>query len=432
MERNMMQELVLWKEQRKNRMPLLLHGVRQVGKTFILREFGDRYFKNTIYVNFERMKIVAGYFEGELGPERIIRFLEEYFDQKVVPDETLLIFDEIQECERALTSLKYFCEEAPEYHIAAAGSLLGVAVNRKKYSFPVGKVVMKTLYPLRFDEFLAAMGQKRLVSLIREHFEGIREMPGEIHQELLHWYNRYLFIGGMPAAINQYLERESLVNVPETQNLILSAYVADMTKYASESESTKIRNAFRSIPAQLAKENKKFQYKLIRKGATAGLFGDSIAWLVSAGVVLPCDRVTRGELPLVAFRDVSAFKLYLSDVGLLASFTGILWENIVRNELSDLYRGALAENYAAQTLTASGYDIYYWTCEAPVAEVDFVIQRQGKIVPVEVKSGTNVRARSLKYFADRYVPECIIRLSEKNFGTDGNILAVPLYAAFCL
>ncbi len=254
MERNMMQELVLWKEQRKNRMPLLLHGVRQVGKTFILREFGDRYFKNTIYVNFERMKIVAGYFEGELGPERIIRFLEEYFDQKVVPDETLLIFDEIQECERALTSLKYFCEEAPEYHIAAAGSLLGVAVNRKKYSFPVGKVVMKTLYPLRFDEFLAAMGQKHLVSLIREHFEGIREMPGEIHQELLHWYNRYLFIGGMPAAINQYLERASLVNVPETQNLILSAYVADMAKYASESESTKIRNAFRSIPARKGKQ----------------------------------------------------------------------------------------------------------------------------------------------------------------------------------
>lgn len=432
MERNIMQELAAWRKMERNRMPLLLYGVRQVGKTYILREFGDRYFKNTVYVNFERMKLVAGYFEGELDPERIIRFLEEYFDQKIIPDETLLIFDEIQECERALASLKYFCEETPEYHIAAAGSLLGVAVNRKSYSFPVGKVMMKTLYPLRFDEFLGALGQHHLVSLIQEHFEKMQEMPQEIHQEILYWYNRYLFIGGMPAAINQYMERRTLVDVPEIQNLILNAYVADMAKYTSESESTKVRNAFRSMPAQLAKENKKFQYKLIRKGATAGLFGDSIAWLVSAGVVLSCDRVTRAELPLVAFRDVSAFKLYLSDVGLLTAFTGILWENIVRNELSDLYRGALAENYVAQTLRASGYEIYYWTSEAPVAEVDFVIQAKGKIVPVEVKSGVKVSSKSLKHFCDRYKPKGVIRLSEKNFGTDGNVFAVPLYAAFCL
>ena len=375
MERNIMRELIEWKKLTKNRMPLVLHGVRQVGKTYILREFGERYYKNTIYVNFERMQVVSEYFMGELSPDRIIRLLEEYFDQKIIPEDTLVIFDEIQACEKALTSLKYFCEEAPEYHVVAAGSLLGVAIHREHYSFPVGKVIIKTLYPLCFDEFLKGMGQGYLVSVIKEHYEKMEEMPIATHQELLQWYNRYLFVGGMPAAINQYIEWKSLINVPETQNLILNAYTADMAKYASESESTKIRNAFLSMPTQLAKDNKMFQYKLIRKGATAGLFGDSIGWLVFSGVVLECDKVTRGELPLAGFRDVSAFKLYMSDVGLLSAFSGIMPENIVRNELSPMYRGALAENYVAQTLKANGYDLYYWTSDSPVAEVDFVIQK---------------------------------------------------------
>lgn len=432
MERNIMRELVAWKDLGKNRMPLLLYGVRQVGKTYILREFGDRYFKNSIYINFERMQVASEFFQGELSPDRIVHLLEEYFGQKIVPGETLLIFDEIQACERALTSLKYFCEEAPEYHVAAAGSLLGVAIHRESWSFPVGKVIIKTLYPLRFDEFLQAMGQRHLVSLIQEHYSGMEEMPDVLHREILYWYDRYLFIGGMPAAINQYRERQSLINVPEVQNLILNAYTADMAKYTADSESTKIRNAFGSMPAQLAKENKKFQYKLIRKGATAGLFGDAIAWLVFSGVVLSCERVTRAELPLIAFRDMSAFKLYMSDVGLLSAFTGIMPENIIRNELSEIYRGALTENYVAQTLKAGGYDLYYWTSDAPAAEVDFVIQKEGKIVPVEVKAGEHVKSRSLKHFQKIAAPEKIIRLSRKNFGTEGNLCSVPLYAAFCL
>ena len=275
--------------------------------------------------------------------------------------------------------------------------------------------MIKTLYPLWFDEFLNALGQKHLVGLIKEHFEQMIEMPEEIHQELLYWYERYLYIGGMPAAANQYMERESFINVLEVQNLILNAYIADMAKYTSDNESTKIRNAFLSMPAQLAKENKKFQYKLIRKGATAGLFGDSIAWLVFTGVVLSCDKITRAEIPLAAFKDVSAFKLYMSDVGLLSSFTGILWENIVKNQLSDLYKGTLAENYVAQTLNASGYELYYWTSDSPAAEVDFLIQKKGKILPIEVKSGKNVSAKSLKHFQKMYEPQKIIRLSEKKF-----------------
>ncbi|MDD6573101.1 MAG: ATP-binding protein [Thermoflexaceae bacterium] len=432
MERNIMSELLAWRNMKADRMPLVLYGVRQVGKTYILREFGDRYFKNTIYVNFERMQGITDFFEGELQPERIIRMLEEYFSQKIIPDETLLIFDEIQACERALTSLKYFCEEAPEYHVVAAGSLLGVAINCEKFSFPVGKVIMKTLYPMRFDEFLRAVGKEYLVSMIREHFDTMQEMPHATHLELLEWYRRYLYIGGMPAAINQYMERESMINVPEVQNMILNSYTADMAKYTSDSESTKIRNAFLSMPAQLAKENKKFQYKLIRKGATAGLFGDSIAWLIFSGVVISCERTSRGDMPLAAFRDVSAFKLYLSDVGLLSAFSGVTMENIVRNELSEIYRGALAENYMAQTLKAGGYDLYYWTSDLPTAEVDFLIQKEGRVIPIEVKSGENVSAKSLKHFNKMYQPEKVMRFSEKNFGINDNVYTVPLYAAFCV
>jgi predicted AAA+ superfamily ATPase len=288
------------------------------------------------------------------------------------------------------------------------------------------------LYPLGFDEFLAAVGKKHLISVIREHFEEKSEMPEATHMELSDWYRRYLLIGGMPAAMNQYLERGAFINVPEVQSLILNAYTADMAKYATYSESTKIRNAYQSMPAQLAKENKKFQYKLIRKGATAGLFGDSIAWLVQSGVVLQADRITRGDVPLIAFRDVSAFKLYLSDVGLLSAFANIMPENIIKNQISELFRGALAENYTAQALRTNGYELYYWTSDSPAAEVDFVIQKEGKAIPIEVKSGENVKAKSLKHYKKLYEPDYLLRLSEKNFGFADGLYSVPLYAAFCI
>lgn len=432
MKRNMLQELIQWKEKTGDRMPLLLYGARQVGKTYLLQEFARDYYKNSIYINFERMPVVAAYFEGDLQPDRIIRCLEEYFSEKIIPGDTLLVFDEIQCCERAFTSLKYFCEEAPEYHVIAAGSLLGVAIHREKFSFPVGKVIMKTLYPLGFDEFLEATGNEHLVSRIQEHFDSMESMPNAFHEEIWLWYKRYLFVGGMPAAINQYLQSESLINVPEVQNMILAAYTADMAKYASESESTKIRNAYMSMPAQLAKENKKFQYKLIRKGATAGLFGDSIAWLAMAGLVYECKRVSRGEIPLEMFRDVSAFKLYLSDVGLLSAFCNIMPENILHQTLSPVYRGALAENYIAQAFATKGYKLYYWTNESPAAELDFMIQKKGEILPIEVKSGNRVRAKSMNYYQKVYHPEKIYRFSEKNFGLEDGIYAVPLYAAFCM
>lgn len=432
MRRFIMEELAKWRALTKDRMPLVLYGARQVGKTYLLQEFGREYFKNTVYINFERMPVAAGFFDGDLQPERIVLLLEEYFHVQIVPDDTLLIFDEVQACERALTSLKYFCEEAPEYHVAAAGSLLGVAIHREKYSFPVGKVYMKTLYPFRFDEFLWAVGQEALEHQIREHFSAMTAMPLAMHRELRIWWLRYLYIGGMPAAIRKYMEESSLINVPETQSLILNAYTADMSKYASESDSTKIRGAYLSLPAQLAKENKKFQYKLIRKGATAGLFGESISWLAMAGVVIEADRVTRGELPVSVFRDVSAFKLYMSDVGLLCAHANLMPDSIMREEISDVYKGALTENYVAQTLRACGYELYYWTSDSPAAEVDFVIQRQGKVVPVEVKYDTNVHDRSMKHYRKLYQPEYVVRITGRNFGYEDGVWSIPLYAAYCL
>lgn len=433
MERNIVGELLEWKGIQKNRVPLILYGARQVGKTYTLQHFGSDYYRNCIYVNFERMPIVSEFFDGDLHPDRIVRFLEEYFTAKIIPEETLIIFDEIQACERALTSLKYFAEEAPEYHVAAAGSLLGVALHREKYSFPVGKVMMKTMYPLGFDEFLKATGNGYLVMLIRQHFMEMSEMPVQIHKELINMLRRYLFVGGMPAVVKKYVEEQTLVNLQELQSMILSAYTADMAKYSTAGECTKIQSAFRSLPAQLAKDNKKFQYKLIRKGATAGLFGDSISWLVMAGVVLECDRITRGEIPIKAFRDVSAFKLYMSDVGLLSSHAGIMPENMIRQELSDVYKGALAENYVAQALCAGGHEIFYWTAESPAAEVDFVIQKEGKVLPIEVKYDENVHAKSLKHYTNLYDPKEIIRVSARNFGRDEKgMISVPLYAVFCI
>lgn len=433
MERNIILELLEWRNNQKDRLPLVLYGARQVGKTYTLQRFGRDYYRNCIYVNFERMPLIAEFFDGDLSPERIVRFLEEYFSEQIIPEQSLLIFDEIQVCERALTSLKYFAEEAPEYHIVAAGSLLGVALHREKYSFPVGKVTMKTMYPLTFDEFLRAAGNGHFVPLIKEHFEKKSEMPQQIHIELLNWLRRYLFIGGMPAVVKMYMEEQSLVNIQELQEMILNAYTADMAKYSSAGECTKIQNAFRSLPAQLAKDNKKFQYKLIRKGATAGLFGDSIAWLVMAGIALECDRVIRGEVPVKISRDISSFKLYMSDVGLLSCFSGIMPENVIRRELSDVYKGALAENYVAQALRAGGHELYYWTSDAPAAEVDFLIQKAGKVVPVEVKYDQNVRAKSMKHFSNMYHPEEMIRISARNFGVDENgLISVPLYSVFCI
>jgi len=430
MRRNIIRELEAWKRSDR-RKPLILNGARQVGKTYSLREFAERGYKNTVYVNLETDLSTAAYFDGDISPERVIRYLEAYAGEPIIPGETLIIFDEIQSCERALTALKYFCEQTPEHHIAAAGSLLGVAVNRKKSSYPVGKVDTVTMYPLTFEEFLCAVGEELLCGEIRRHYESLEPIPEALHNKATDLYRCYLITGGMPAAVNEFITSKKLVTVSDIQNKILSDYIADMAKYADAGESVKIRACYNSIPAQLAKENKKFQYKVVQRGGTAAIFGESIEWLSFAGVVLKCQRIDRAVEPVAAYADIPSFKLYMGDTGLLVMKSGISQQTVLSGE-PNIFMGAVCENYVAQALTANKHQLFYWTSEH-TAELDFVIQQDNRIIGIEVKKAQHVRSKSLYEFIKRYSPAYSIRLSEKNFGkADNNVRIVPLYAAFCI
>ncbi|GHV00276.1 ATPase [Spirochaetia bacterium] len=422
--------LLEWKNRSEGRMPLLLYGAWQVGKTFILTEFGNTYFTNTVYINLEINLRVAEYFSDDIVPERLIRFLESVTSSVITPGDTLIIFDEIQSCERALTSLKYFCELAPEYHIAGAGSLLGVAINREKYSFPVGKVESLTLYPLDFEEFLWALGERSLTDEIRRAFETMAPLPEALHAKAIELYRYYLIIGGMPGCVNDYVKNGKLVLVPTVQNEIVNNYVADMAKYAGPSETVKIRACFNSIPAQLAKENRKFQYKVVQRGGSAALFGASIEWLTQAGVVLKCGKIEQAIEPIAVYTDLSSFKLYMGDVGLLVMKSGIAQQTILTGE-DNRFMGAVTENYIAQALSANQHPLYYWASEH-IAELDFVLQKDGDIIGVEVKKGVKTHSKSLNQFIQKYKPAYSIRFSEKNFGRSADILAIPHYAAFCV
>lgn len=430
MKRKITETFIRWKE-KKDRMPLLIHGARQVGKTHIIKEFAEKFYKNSIYINFEKSPLFSGFFESDISPDKLIAIFEDYFKTEIVKEETLIIFDEIQLCERALSSLKYFAEDAPGYHIIAAGSLLGVAINREKYSFPVGKVEIHTLYPLDFEEFLQATGQEYLSDMVKDHFNSFKPLPDAVHSELQNNYKKYQAVGGMPLAVKSFSENNSADTVHEIQNNILNAYIADMAKYASNNESVKIRGAYESIPAQLAKNNKKFQYKLIRKGATANLFGTSIDWLEMAGIVLKCSKIDHGLLPLSIYKDVSSFKLYMSDTGLYCAKALITYGNLITGSISDVLKGAVAENFVAQALVSNGLDLYYWESDHQ-AEVDFVIQSKTGVIPVEVKYDDNTRSKSLSIFVQKYRPSFSIRVSSKNFGFENNIRSVPHYAVFCI
>ena len=430
MERKIEEQLLAWKNKTDDRLPLIVNGARQVGKTYILRKFGEEQFKNVVYINLETNLTIASYFNDNIAPERLLRYLEASTGERIIPEETLIIFDEIQSSERALTALKYFCEETPEYHIAAAGSLLGVAINRQHYSFPVGKVETLTLYPLDIEEYLGARSQKLLSEEIRRAYEKMEPLPDALHQKAIELYREYLLIGGMPACINAFLKNGSFLDVPLVQNEILDNYIADMAKYASNTDSVKIRACYNSIPAQLAKDNKKFQYKVVQKGGSAALFGASIEWLNLAGVVLKCQRINQAIEPIAVYTDLSAFKLYMGDVGLLTMKSGLSQQTVLSGE-GNTFMGAVTENYVAQQLAAKGYDLYYWESSS-TAELDFVLQKGNQIVGVEVKKGEHVRSRSLSVFVDSYKPAYSVRLSLKNFGEKDGLKSVPLYAAFCV
>jgi predicted AAA+ superfamily ATPase len=379
----------------------------------------------------EDSREVQAIFDRDLKPERIMRELSAYSRQSIFPGDTLIIFDEIQANERALTSLKYFCENAPEYHIVTAGSLLGVAMNREKYSFPVGKVDLLTLYPLDFEEFLLATDNSALIGLIMDSFSCFT--PLTLHDQALDLYKAYLIVGGMPQAVIEYTETKDFNFVVAAQKTINDAYIADMAKYATPQETTKIMAAWSSIPAQLSKENRKFQYKVIKSGARAYEYETPLDWLKFAGIIHKCIRVSAGKLPLTAYADNDSFKIYMMDTGLLCSKLGIAANVILSNNPAfDGFKGALAENYICQSLATNGFTPFYWSSPGK-AELDFVLQdTQGNIVPLEVKSAGNVKAKSLKQFMSLYKPEFAIRVSAKNFGFEEGIKSIPLYAMFCL
>lgn len=430
MKREIINDLIKWKDSKK-RKPLIVHGARQVGKTYIIKEFGKKYYDNMIYVNFETNKELSSQINDSIDVKFIINKLELFYGEKILPKKTLIFFDEIQENERVLTSLKYFCEEAQEYHVIAAGSLLGVAINRENYSFPVGKVKIINMYPLSFKEFLIAIGRENLVYEIKKHFENNERMDKDLHEFCLKLYRTYLVVGGMPESVQTYLDEQKIISTLDIQAMILESYVRDMTKYANNSESNRIISAFDSIPVQLAKENKKFQYKVISKGATSSLFGPAILWLKNSGIVNQVFRVTP-NIPLEMHKDLSAFKLYMSDVGLFVNKARYpLYQLDLSVQPPMISMGPLTENYVANELRVNGYDLYYWESEGK-AELDFVIQKDIDIVPIEVKSSIHIKSRSLDLYINKYNPKYAIRISEKNFGFENNIKSVPLYAVFCI
>lgn len=430
MERKISKQLSDWKNSPR-RMPLLIHGARQVGKTYAALTFGKTCYKNTVYFNMEESGEISSIFDRDLKPDRIIRELSARSGQTILKEDTLIIFDEIGACERALTSLKYFSEDAPQYHIIAAGSLLGVALNREKYSFPVGKVDMMILHPLDFEEFLWATGNRKLCDLIRESYDTFA--PLSLHLSAMDLYKTYLVVGGMPRAVLEYAETGDFDFVVSAQKTLNNAYIADMAKYATPQETTKIIAAWASVPAQLAKENHKFQYKVIKSGARAHEFETPLDWLKAAGIVNKCILVSEGKMPLSAYADNNSFKLYMMDTGLLCSKFEIAANVVINNPTSfEGLKGALAENYIMQALVTNGFSPYCWSSPGK-AELDFVFQdKQGSIIPLEAKSSDNVRAKSLRNYISLYKPPYSIRVSAKNFGFENNIKSIPLYALFCL
>ncbi|MFU2360622.1 MAG: ATP-binding protein, partial [Phascolarctobacterium sp.] len=340
--------------------------------------------------------------------------------------------DEVQLCERALTSLKYFCEQAPEYHIIALGSLLGVAVNRKTYSFPVGKVDMLTMYPMDMEEFLLALDESYLLEKIKACFTDKTAMPAALHQSALELYRQYLVVGGMPEAVMIFSKTKDYVFVRHIQDTILASYLNDMSKYNTENEIKKTRLTYDNITVQLSKKNTRFQYKLIKSGARAAEFENAIEWLILSGIVDQVYKVEQIKKPLANYRDIDAFKIYLSDVGLLCAKKDIIANDILYmvDELND-FKGGMTENYVHNQLKINDYTTYYWESDRG-AEIDFIIQREGKLIPIEVKAADNTRAKSLKLYMDRFEPAYAIKLSTKNFAQEDNKLIIPLYAAFCI
>lgn len=433
MYRKISEFLKQWKNS-KYRKPLIIQGARQVGKTYAILEFGRQNYDNVAYFNFQTNESLAATFSENISPSYLLPILAHISGQTITRGNTLIVFDEIQLCERAVASLKYFCEEAPEYHVIAAGSLLGVAVNREKYAFPVGKVDRYTMYPMDMEEFLLALGEKDLVERIHTCFDDNSPMPQALHEAGLERYRQYLAVGGMPEAVARFIDTQDYTQVRHVLETIQMDYLDDMSKYQeSSNEIKKTRLTYGTIAVQLSKKNTRFQYKILKKGARAAEYENAIEWLVSAGLLSRIYRAEQILKPLENYKDIDDFKIYHSDMGLLAAQKDIRAEDIffMEQELPD-FKGGMTENYVNTQLIRSGFKPYYWRNDKGTKEVDFVISLNGKLIPVEVKSGEHVTAASLNEYIELFKPTFSIRISEKNFGIENNIKSVPLYSVFCI
>ena len=425
MYRQKMQELVEWKKS-PNRKPLIIRGARQVGKTWLMKEFGKEYYEKCAYINFDDNTRMNKLFDGDFDLDKIIQGLKIESGVNIEPENTLIILDEIQETPKALKALKYFCENAREYHIISAGSLLGVAIHGGT-SFPVGKVDFLDLMPLSFFEFLEALDKKELLQLLKNNdFDMINIFDAKL-KELL---KLYYYIGGMPEVVSSYIENEDLLKVRKIQKTLLSDYEQDFSKHAPSNIVPRIRQLWNNIPTQLAKENKKFIYGLVREGARAREYEIALSWLIDCGLIYQVNRVNNSKVPLSAYQDFNAFKLYILDVGLLGAMAGIDARTLIEgNDIFEEFKGSLTEQYVlCQLKQCTELDIFYWSSDTGTAELDFITQIGRKNVPIEVKASENLQAKSLKSFMQKYHTDINVRTSMASYKKEERIINIPLYS----
>lgn len=423
------EDLKKWKNDSK--MPLMLVGARQVGKTYVLENFCKENYEKYIYINLDKEENISQIFESSIDPDTIIEKIEIIKNINIDIENTIIFFDEIQVCERAITSLKYFCESVKPYKIVCAGSLLGVKINRFKSSFPVGKVTIKYLYPMNFEEFLLSLNEDKLIDEIKTHYITNESVVEPIHEKAMDLYKKYLVLGGMPQVINDFLNNEKNITHVNfgLQEQIITSYLADMNKYTENSEGVKNSQIYNSIPKELARVNNTFKFSLVDESARKSRYESSLDWLLASNMVLKCDLTEKNESPLKAFVNSLKFKLYLSDVGLLRSLSNIEYNEILLDK-NEMFRGVLTENFVACSLFSKSKELYYYNFDK--YEIDFLVKIDGEIIPIEVKSGRRTNSKSLNEYIKKYNPKYSIRISGKNFGFDNNIKSVPLYAVFCI
>ena len=423
LERNLFENLEKWK-MKKNRKPLIIQGARQVGKTWIMKEFGARYYKKTVYINFDNNEVMKKVFEIDFNISRIVSAIKIEYGGNFDTEDTLIIFDEIQEAPKALASLKYFYENAPQYAIIAAGSLLGVALHEGT-SFPVGKVDFLHLYPMDFREFMLALGENELAEALKK---GDYELINAYSVRYIELLKKYYYVGGMPEAVQTYIDTDDVFEVREIQNNLLKYYEEDFSKHAPKEVVPRIMMVWNSIPAQLAKENRKFIYGSMREGARAKDFELAIQWLEDAGLILKSYRVSKPDIPLIAYMEMSSFKMFMLDVGLLAAKANLSAKVLLEgSRIFEEFKGALTEQYVAEQLKSSDRELYYYSTANSSGEIDFILQQDLYCIPIEVKAEENLRAKSLRAFYDKYKPKMAIRTSMSNYRKEEWLINVPLY-----